>query len=400
VSRDWAGGIDVSEIAEVSPKASKPPSPVATVVLAEMKAAASAAKLRYVNDGSPGITRVRTPDGFGYRHPDGRKVVDEETLTRIRKLAIPPAYENVWICLTETGHLQAVGRDARGRKQYRYHPRWRQVRDESKYGKMLLFGKVLPKIRARVNEDLSLRGLPREKVLAAIVRLLETTLMRVGNEEYARTNHSYGLTTLRNRHVKIAGSTRLLFDFRGKHGTEHRIDLRSKRLAAIVRRCQELSGQELFQYLDEDGQPRGVDSDAVNEYLREISGEEVTAKDFRTWAATNLAALAFRELEAFDTQTRAKRNVVQAVETVAKLLGNTPAICRKCYIHPAIFDGYLDGSLLEAIKRRADERLADPAAGLKAEEASVLAFLRRQLPEKGDVGPAKQSRTPGPRRAH
>ena len=229
---------DVSEALATGPS---PP-----VVLVQRKAAASAAKLRYVSDGNPGITRLRTSHGFGYRYPNGRKVLDEETLTRIRKLAIPPAYENVWICLSPNGHLQAVGRDARGRKQYRYHPRWRQVRDESKYGKMLLFGKVLPKIRARVNEDLSLRGLPREKVLAAIVRLLEATLMRVGNEEYAKTNDSYGLTTLRNRHVKIAGSTRLLFDFRGKHGTEHRIDLRSKRLTAIIRRCQELPGQELF----------------------------------------------------------------------------------------------------------------------------------------------------------
>jgi DNA topoisomerase I len=333
------------------------------------------------------VARVRLPLS------EWRKVLDQETLTRIRKLAIPPAYENVWICLAQNGHLQAVGRDARGRKQYRYHPRWRQVRDESKYGKMLLFGKVLPKIRARVNEDLGLRGLPREKVLAAIVRLLEATLMRVGNEEYAKTNDSYGLTTLRNRHVKIAGSTRLLFDFRGKHGTGHRIDLRSKRLTAIVRRCQELPGQELFQYLDEDGQPRGVDSDDVNEYLRKISGEEITAKDFRTWAATNLAALAFRELEAFGTQTRAKLNIVNAVEAVAKLLGNTPAICRKCYIRPAIFDGYVDGSLLEALKRRADEKLADPGSGLKAEEASVMAFLSRQLARKGNLARDEQART-------
>ena len=382
---------DVSEALATGPS---PP-----VVLVQRKAAASAAKLRYVSDGNPGITRLRTSHGFGYRYPNGRKVLDEETLTRIRKLAIPPAYENVWICLSPNGHLQAVGRDARGRKQSRYHPRWRQVRDESKYGKMLLFGKVLPKIRARVNEDLSLRGLPREKVLAAIVRLLEATLMRVGNEEYAKTNDSYGLTTLRNRHVKIAGSTRLLFDFRGKHGTEHRIDLRSKRLTAIIRRCQELPGQELFQYLDEDGQPRSVDSDDVNEYLRKISGEEMTAKDFRTWAATNLAALAFRELEAFDTQTMAKRNIVNAVEAVAKLLGNTPAICRKCYIHPAIFDGYLDGSLLEALKRRADEKLADPGSGLKAEEASVMAFLRRQLARKGNLGRDEQPRTARQRRA-
>ncbi len=368
------------------------PSPAASAVTADLKAAAKAARLRYVSDRKPGIARCRTPHGFGYRNPDGSKVLDEETLSRIRKLAIPPAYENVWISSIANGHLQAVGRDARGRKQYRYHERWRAIRDEGKYGKMLQFGKVLPKIRAQVDADLSRRGLPREKVLAAVVRLLETTLMRVGNEEYARTNKSYGLTTLRNRHVKVQGSNRILLDFRGKHGTEHHIDLRSKRLASIVRRCQELPGQELFQYIGEDGEPRVVDSDDVNEYLGEITGEEITAKDFRTWAGTNLAAIAFRELEHFDTQTMAKRNVVRAVEAVAKMLGNTPAICRKCYIHPAIFDGYLDGSLLTALKRRADEKLADPGIGLKAEEAAVLAFLSRQLTR------ANGARTPSRKR--
>jgi DNA topoisomerase-1 len=297
--------------------------------------------LRYVSDSKPGISRIRTGTGFGYRHPDGSKVNDEETLTRIRKLAVPPAYENVWICANPNGHLQAVGRDARGRKQYRYHARWREVRDEGKYGKMLLFGKVLPKIRARVEKDLARRGMPREKVLAAIIRLLETTLMRVGNEEYAKTNKSYGLTTLRNRHVKLAGASRISFDFRGKHGTEHHIDLRDKRLASIVRRCQELPGQELFQFLDDDGAVHAVGSEDVNEYLRGIAGAEITAKDFRTWAGINLAALALCELENFDSEAKAKRNVVSAVEAVAKMLGNTPAICRKCYIHPAVFDGYL-----------------------------------------------------------
>jgi DNA topoisomerase-1 len=346
----------------------------------QLKAAARAAKLRYVSDRRPGITRVRTDTGFAYRTADGSAIDDEDTLTRIRKLAIPPAYKSVWICPYENGHLQAVGRDARGRKQYRYHARWRAIRDESKYGKMLLFGRVLPKIRARVEEDLNRRGLPREKVLAAIVRLLETTLMRVGNEEYARTNNSYGLTTLRNRHVKIEGG-HIRFDFRGKSGLDHSIDLRNRRLAKIVQRCQELPGQELFQYLDEDGTPRDIGSDDVNEYLQDITGEDITAKDFRTWAATNLAALALHELEAFDTQAKAKKNVLRAVESVSKLLGNTPAICRKCYIHPAIFDGYLDGSLVDAMKRRADAVLADPPSGLKAEEAAVTAFLSRQLGE-------------------
>jgi DNA topoisomerase I len=367
-------------------------SPIANPDLTNLKAAAKVAGLRYVNDRTPGIVRVRTDTGFTYRHPDGGRVTDDETLTRIRKLAIPPAYENVWICPIANGHLQAVGRDARGRKQYRYHPRWREVRDEGKYGKMLLFGKALPKIRAQVQSDLARAGMPREKVLAAIVRLLETTLMRVGNEEYAKTNKSYGLTTLRNRHVKVEGSSRIRFDFRGKHGTEHHIDLRDKRLATVVRRCQELPGQELFQYLDDDsGTPRAIGSGDVNDYLRSIAGAEITAKDFRTWAATNLAALALRELESFDSQATAKRNVVQAVEAVSKMLGNTPAICRKCYIHPAVFDGYLDGSLLQALKRRADERLADPGSGLKAEEAAVMAFLRRQLAA-ADVVSVRQKR--------
>jgi DNA topoisomerase-1 len=355
------------------------PPRIATPDLVSLRETAKAAGLRYVSDSKPGIARVRAPVGFDYRHPDGSKVSDEATLTRIRKLAIPPAYENVWICTDPNGHLQAVGRDARGRKQYRYHPRWREVRDEGKYGKMLLFGKRLPRIRAQVQKDLQRRGLPREKVLAAIVRLLETTLMRVGNEEYAKTNKSYGLTTLRNRHVKLEGASRLSFDFRGKHGTEHHIDLRDKRLASIVRRCQELPGQELFQYLDDNGSPHVVSSEDVNEYLRAIAGAEITAKDFRTWAATNLAALALRELESFDSHAKAKSNVVHAVEAVSKMLGNTPAICRKCYIHPAVFDGYLDGSLLQALKRRADAKLANPRAGLKAEEAAVMGFLSRQL---------------------
>jgi DNA topoisomerase I len=353
--------------------------PIATPGLARLREAAKAAGLRYISDSRPGITRVRARPGFGYSHPDGSKVSDEETLTRIRKLAIPPAYENVWICPDPNGHLQAVGRDARGRKQYRYHPRWREVRDEGKYGKMLLFGKALPRIRAQVQKDLARHSMPREKVLAVIICLLETTLMRVGNEEYAKTNKSYGLTTLRNRHVKLEGGSRICFDFRGKHGAEHHVDLRDKRLASIVRRCQELPGQELFQYLDDNGTPHAVGSEDVNEYLRAIAGAEITAKDFRTWAATNLAALALRELESFDSQTKAKRNVMQAVEAVSKMLGNTPAICRKCYIHPAVFDGYLDGSLLQALKRRADAKLANPRAGLKAEEAAVMGFLSRQL---------------------
>ncbi|HEX2939671.1 MAG TPA: DNA topoisomerase IB [Rhodopila sp.] len=343
-----------------------------------LKAAARSARLRYVTDQSKGIRREPTADGFDYFGPDGHRITDEEELARIRKLAIPPAYQDVWICPYANGHLQATGRDARGRKQYRYHPRWREVRDEAKYSRMLVFGKVLPKIRAQVEADLARRGLPREKVLAAIVRLLESTLIRVGNEEYVKQNKSFGLTTMRTRHVKVEGG-RIRFDFRGKSGTEHHIDLRNRKLAGVVRRCQDLPGQELFQYLDEANQPHTIDSDDVNDYLQAISGEPITAKDFRTWAATNLAALALQQFEAFDTEAKAKKNVVQAVESVSKMLGNTPAICRKCYIHPAIFDGYLDGRLLDALKQRTEEKLADPGAGLKAEEAAVIGFLAHQL---------------------
>ncbi len=356
------------------------PDPSSTV--AEMKQAARAAHLRYISDKRPGIRRVRTPKGFRYVAPDGSRITDEETISRIQKLAIPPAYEDVWICPEPNGHLQAVGRDARGRKQYRYHARWRQVRDESKYAKMLVFGRVLPRIRERIEQDLALRGLPRERVLAAIVRLLETTLMRVGNEEYARANKSFGLTTLRNRHVKVEGG-KIHFDFRGKHGLEHHIDLNDRRLARIVKRLQELPGQDLFEYLDEDGNPRAVTSDEVNDYLREITGEDITAKDFRTWAGTNLAAIALKELEVYDSAAKAKKNVLRAVEAVSQMLGNTPSICRRCYIHPAIFDGYLDGTLLQTLRRRADEALAEPDIGLSAEEAAVTAFLSKRLGESG-----------------
>jgi DNA topoisomerase-1 len=353
----------------------------------ELKAAAKAAHLHYVSDHKPGITRVRTPKGFRYVAPDGHRITDEETIARIQKLAIPPAYEKVWICPDPNGHIQAVGRDARGRKQYRYHPRWREVRDEAKFSKMLVFGRVLPKIRERVEHDLSRHGLPREKVLAAAVRLLETTLMRVGNEEYAKENKSFGLTTLRNRHVRVKGG-KLHFDFRGKHGLEHHIDLADPRLARLIKRLQDLPGQDLFEYLDENREPRPVTSHDVNEYLRDITGEHVTAKDFRTWAATNLAAIALGELERFDTKARAKKNVKQAVEAVSKMLGNTPAICRKCYIHPAIFDGYLDGSLLEGLARRAEKVLHQPGSGLTAEEAAVTGFLAHSLEERIEHGAA------------
>jgi len=348
--------------------------------LGDPVAAARAAHLRYVSDRRPGIRRTRDGEGFAFHDADGSLITDEKTLDRIRKLAIPPAYTDVWICRDPRGHLQAVGRDARGRKQYRYHARWREVRDEAKYGKMLTFGRVLPAIRAQVRRDLALPGLPRRKVLAAIVALLEKTMMRVGNEEYAKTNKSFGLTTLRHRHARVKGG-HLTFDFRGKHGVEHHIDLQDRKLARVVERCRDLPGQELFQFLDQDGETHGVGSDDVNEYLHEISGEHVTAKDFRTWAATNLAAEALAAADVHDTKTKAKRALVEAVESVAKRLGNTPAICRKCYIHPAVFEGYLDGSLAEGLKARADAVLEHDAAGLSVQELAVTRFLSKQLGE-------------------
>jgi DNA topoisomerase-1 len=349
--------------------------------------AAKAAKLRYVSDKRPGITRVRVESGFEYHDVDGGLITDDEVLQRIRKLAIPPAYTDVWICRDPRGHLQAVGRDARGRKQYRYHPRWRVIRDEAKYGKMLIFGRVLPTIRAQVKNDLAMTGLPKRKVVAAIVALLEKTMMRVGNEEYAKQNKSFGLTTLRNRHARVQGG-HLIFDFRGKSGIAHHIDLQDRRLAKVVARCRDLPGQDLFQYLDEEGERHSVGSEDVNDYLREVTGEDITAKDFRTWAATNLAAEALAELERFDSQAAAKKHVLQAVENVAKRLGNTPAICRKCYIHPAIFESYLDGSLAEALKQRADEILDQPQPGLSAQEVALTAFLSRKLGETIDKAAA------------
>ena len=342
--------------------------------------AAKEAGLSYVSDTMPGIERKRAGKHFSYIGLDGKPIHDQEVLRRIRSLAIPPAWTAVWICPYPNGHIQAIGRDKRGRKQYRYHPRWREVRDESKYGKMLVFGRVLPAIRERVEADLRRRGLPRERVLAAVVRLMETTLFRIGNTEYAKANKSYGLTTLRNRHVEIEGS-HIHLNFRGKHGIRHETDINDRRLARIIKDCRDLPGYELFQYLDEEGNRHTIDSADVNDYLREISGEEITAKDFRTWAATNLAALALQEFELFDTEAKRKRAVVRAVENVAKHLGNTPAICRRCYIHPAIFDGYLDGTLLTTLKDQTQTYLAENVAGMSAEEAAVTAFLRLRLGE-------------------
>jgi DNA topoisomerase-1 len=356
--------------------------------------AAKAARLRYVSDKKPGITRHRTGVSFSYRDPAGKVIRDERTLARIKKLAIPPAWEEVWICPDANGHIQAVGRDARGRKQYRYHERWREVRDETKFEKMLEFGKRLPAVRARVDDDLRKPGVPREKVLATVVRLLETTLIRIGNDEYAKRNGSYGLTTLRNSHAKVRGR-KVVFNFKGKSGIRHSIDVDDRRLAQIVDKCRDLPGQELFAYVDDDGEVRDVGSADVNDYLGEIAGEDVTAKDFRTWAATTLAALALQELEEVDTNAKQKKNIRRAVEAVASLLGNTVTVCRKCYIHPAIFDGYIDGSLKTALRRRIRKEMRENLGGMKPEEAAVLAFLERRLATSGPVTAASKK----PRRA-
>jgi DNA topoisomerase-1 len=341
-------------------------------------AAAKAAGLRYVHDDRPGIRREPASEGFRYLDARGEPVEDEATLKRIKSLAIPPAWTEVWICPQANGHLQATGRDARGRKQYRYHPRWREVRDEVKYERMIKFGKALPQIRKEVDRALGLPGLPREKMLATIVYLLEATMMRIGNDEYARENKSYGLTTLRNRHVKIDGSE-VEFRFRGKSGVYHDVKVHDRRLARIIQRSRDLPGQDLFEYLDENKELHTVNSADVNDYLREITGEDYTAKDFRTWSGTVLAAIALQEFEKFDSEAQAKKNIVRAIETVAEKLGNTPSVCRKCYVHPAVLDSYMDGTMVEGLLARAEEKLADDLQDLQPEEAAVLAMLQQRL---------------------
>ena len=331
---------------------------------------AKAAGLRYVADDGPGIARRRAGRGFCYHDPGGGPLRDEATLKRIRSLAIPPAWEKVWICPRGDGHLQATGRDARGRKQYRYHPRWREARDETKYGRMLDFARALPRIRRRVKQDLALPGLPRDKVLATVVRLLEATRIRVGNEEYARANESFGLTTLRSRQVRVRGAT-LQFRFRGKSGVWHDFALSDRTLAAIVRRMRALPGYELFQYVDEAGATRGVDAADVNAYLKAIAGEEFTSKDFRTWAGTVLAAEALH---------RCGRNELQeAIERVARQLGNTKAVCRKCYIHPRVIEAHLDGSLAQAMSGRSVEACVKRLLGRRRAPRPLEPLLKQSL---------------------
>jgi DNA topoisomerase-1 len=351
-------------------------------LIVEAKTAAKHAGLRYASDDQPGIRRRRSGKGFTYRGDDGKTVRDTATLKRIRKLAVPPAWTDVWICPLENGHLQATGRDARGRKQYRYHTDFRAARETGKYDHILDFAAVLPRIRETVAKHMARRDLGRECVLATVVHLLETTLIRVGNTDYAKQNKSYGLTTLKDPHVKIDGAE-LRFQFTGKSGKTWRLKVSDRRVAKIVKACQDLPGQQLFQYLDADGNRQGVTSSDVNDYLREITGKEITAKDFRTWAGTVLAAVALQELGEIDSAAAAKRNLRAAIENVAARLGNTVTICRKCYVHPQILDGYLAGDLLVNLKKAVDAELSEKLPGLRPEEAVVLALLDGRL--KADI---------------
>ena len=338
---------------------------------------AQSAGLRYVSDTMPGITRKRAGKGFSYVSPDGKRINDRKDIARIRSLAIPPAYSDVWICPYPNGHIQATGRDARGRKQYRYHPRWREIRDVTKFDRMLEFSRVLPAIRARVDRDLSSPGLTRMKVLATVVQLLECTGIRVGNDEYARANRSFGLTTLRDHHVAISGS-KLRFQFRGKGGKIHDVALTDRRLARIVTHCQAVPGETLFQYVDADEVRQTVDSGDVNQYLREITSQEFTAKDFRTWAGTIQAVGALQALGPAESEREAKSAILKAIDQVAERLNNTRAVCRKYYVHPAVFETYLAGTMLEALGNGNGTAAAAAAAALSAEERAVVRLLSRQ----------------------
>lgn len=360
----------LSQPAKITPESSEPTT---------FQEAAESAGLRYVSDEAPGIKRIRRGKRFSYVMPDGKPVRDAAILERIRKLAVPPAYEDVWICLKPNGHLQASGRDAKGRKQYRYHEQFRAVRDSTKYEHIIAFAAVLPKVRATVAKHMALRGLPREKVLATIINLLETTMIRVGNSRYAQDNKSYGLSTLQTRHVAVEG-TELRFRFNGKSGKQWRLSIRNRRVARIVKAMQELPGQHLFQYLDEDGVQHEVSSGDVNRYLREISGADITAKDFRTWAGTVLAAVGFTEVGPAESVTGANRNIRTVVDAVSSILGNTPTVCRKCYVHPVVIDSYLAGMMQLRVKTPAKDNVS--AGQLTPEEQAVLRFLKRRLADK------------------
>jgi len=346
--------------------------------------------LRHCSDDHPGIARRRSGRGFSYRDVDGATVRDRETIERIRRLAIPPAWTDVWICRWPNGHLQATGRDARGRKQYRYHARYRARRDTAKFERLVAFAKALPAIRDQVDRDLARSGLPREKVLAAVVRLLELTLIRVGNDEYARLNRSFGITTLRDRHASVEGS-RIRFRFRGKSGKQHEVGLRDRRLANVVKRCRDLPGQELFQYVDDDGEPRDVASDDVNAYLAGIA-PGVTAKDFRTWAGTVLAWRALRSLGTGTTDREKQRNVAAAIRETADNLGNTAAVARQAYVHPAVVEAYLDGRIRSALVEAAEDADQPPGTTSPDEERAVIALLRTRLSDdaRRSRGPSRQ----------
>jgi DNA topoisomerase I len=357
--------------------------------------AAHSAGLRYVSDEEPGIRRRKAGKGFSYQGPGGTRIDDKETLARISALAIPPAWTDVWICPRADGHIQATGRDVKGRKQYRYHAAFREIRESTKFEHMVAFAKALPALRETVRQHMALRGLPRDKVLATIVHLLETTLIRVGNSDYAKQNDSYGLTTLKDPHVAVGGSE-LKFRFKGKSGRVWQLQVKDRRVAKIVKACQDLPGQHLFQYLDDTGAQQTVTSSDVNAYLKEITGSEITAKDFRTWAGTVLAAMALSAFEQFDSQASAKKNVRAAIEEVAARLGNTPTICRKCYVHPKVLNCYLQGDLLLEIRSEVEAELSDNLAGLKPEEAAVLTFLEARLTHAIETG---SERKPKRRRA-
>jgi DNA topoisomerase-1 len=374
---------------------SDPADDIQTIV--DPRDAAESAGLRYVSDERPGIRRRKSGKGYSYLAPDGNKLSDPGAVKRIRSLAIPPAWTDVWICRFADGHIQATGRDAKGRKQYRYHALFREVRESTKYEHVVAFADALPAIRAKVREHMGLRGLPREKVLATVVHLLETTLIRVGNDDYARQNNSYGLTTLKNRHVIVDGSE-VRFRFTGKSGKQWSLKVKDRRVAKIIKACQELPGQELIQYVDADGKVQDVTSSDVNSYLKEITGMEITAKDFRTWAGTVLAAVALKELESFDSAAQAKRNLRSAIERVAARLGNTPTICRKCYVHPEVLSSYLDGGLVLEIKSEVENELRDDLSGLQPEEAAVLAMLRARLAQSIETPHSGSSSTPAPPR--
>jgi DNA topoisomerase-1 len=364
--------------------------PNINIAAEDPKEAAASAGLRYVSDESPGIMRWRKGASFVYYDKEGKRISNPLELKRIRSLAIPPAWEKVWICAQANGHLQATGIDAKGRKQYRYHPTWRTVRDEAKFERLLSFAEVLPKIRAKVDEDMRRADLSREKVLATIVRLLEISLIRIGNEEYAKENNSFGLTTMRNRHVEVEGAT-IKFQFRGKSGKKHNVEVSDRRVARIIQKCQDLPGQQLFQYEDQAGEVAAIGSEDVNDYLQRITGQPFTAKDFRTWAGTILAAIALGKMEEVDSQTLAKKNIVTAIEAVAGLLGNTVAICRKCYIHPAVPTSYLEGTLARTLRVKADAQIAEHLHELKPEEAAVITLLRQELAKRSEKNGAKRS---------